>query len=73
MHTLPVHPDDADFFATDTGELDRQSNEAIFFFLIIGGKGILVHDDNRGVMCTVRRSRALHPRPRLSDGLESYL
>ena len=29
-------------------------NEAIFLFLIIGSKGILVHDDSRGVMCAAR-------------------
>ncbi len=28
--------------------------EAIFVFLIVGGEGILVHDDNRGVMCAAR-------------------
>ncbi|MGC1223368.1 MAG: hypothetical protein WA872_16450 [Candidatus Sulfotelmatobacter sp.] len=51
INSLPVRSNDADFFAADASKLYRQSNEAIFLFLIIGSEGILVHDDNRGVMC----------------------
>jgi hypothetical protein len=54
INSLPVRSDDADFFAADASKLYRQSNEAIFLFLIIGGEGILVHDDNGGVMSAAR-------------------
>jgi hypothetical protein len=54
INSLPVRSNDADFFAADASKLYRQSNEAIFLFLIIGSKGILVHDDNRRVMCAAR-------------------
>jgi len=29
----------------------RHANDPIFLFLIVGGEGVLVHDDNRGVRC----------------------
>ena len=51
INSLPVRSDDADFFAAHASKLYRQSNEAIFLFLIIGSEPILVHDDNRRVMC----------------------
>jgi hypothetical protein len=54
INSLPVRSDDADFFAADASKLYRQSNEAILFFLIIGGERILVHYDNGGVMCAAR-------------------
>ena len=54
INSLPVRSDDANFFAADASKLYRQSNEAILLFLIIGGEGILVHDDNRSVMCAAR-------------------
>jgi hypothetical protein len=54
INSLPVRSDDADFFAADASKLYSQSNEAIFLFLIIGSEGILVHDDNRSVMCAAR-------------------
>lgn len=54
INRLPVRSDNADFFAADASKFYRQSNEAIFFFLIIGGERILVHDDNRSVMCAAR-------------------
>ncbi|MGD0990567.1 MAG: hypothetical protein ABR874_22400 [Candidatus Sulfotelmatobacter sp.] len=54
INSLPVRSDDADFFAADASKLYRQSNEAIFLFLIIGSERILVHDDNRSVMCAAR-------------------
>ena len=47
INSLPVRSNDADFFAADASKLYRQSNEAIFLFLIIGSEGILVHDDKR--------------------------
>jgi hypothetical protein len=54
INSLPVRSNDADFFATDASKLYRQSNEAILLFLIIGGKRILVHDDNGGVVSAAR-------------------
>src|SRR5271169_2241695 len=54
INSLSVGSDDADFFAADASKLYSQSNEAIFLFLIIGSEGILVHDDNRRVMCPAR-------------------
>jgi hypothetical protein len=49
INGLPIPPMDADFLATDASELYRHANEPIFLFLIVGGEGVLVHDDNRGV------------------------
>ena len=37
----------ADFFAADASELYRHANEPTFLLLIIGGEGVLVHNDNR--------------------------
>jgi len=54
INSLSVGSDDADFFAADASKLYSQSNEAIFLFLIIGSEGILVHYDNRSVMCAAR-------------------
>jgi hypothetical protein len=49
--TSNVRSDDSDFFAADARELYRHADEPIFLFLIVGGEGVLVHDDNRGVRC----------------------
>jgi hypothetical protein len=54
INSLPVRSDNADFFAADSSKLYRQSNEAIFLFLIVGSERILVHDDNGRVMCAAR-------------------
>jgi hypothetical protein len=51
IHGLPIPSVDADFFALDARELYRHANEPIFRFLIVGGEGVLVHDDNQGVRC----------------------
>lgn len=45
---------DADLFATNPCEFYRHLNEDEPIFLIIGCKGILVHDDSRDVMCATR-------------------
>jgi len=49
FNSRPIPSVDADFFAADARELYRHANEPIFLFLIVGGEGVLVHDDNRGV------------------------
>ena len=49
INSLPVRPDDSDFLAEDARELYRHADQPIFLLLIVGGEGVLVHDDNRGV------------------------
>ncbi len=49
IHGLPIPSVDADFLAADARELYRHPNEPIFLLLIVGGEGVLVHDDNRSV------------------------
>jgi len=54
INSLPVRPDDADFLAADASELYRHPKEPIFLFLIVGGEGVLVHDDYRDVRFAAR-------------------
>ena len=42
----------ADFIAADAQRTLSPANEPIFLLLIIGGEGILMHDDNRDVTRT---------------------
>jgi hypothetical protein len=41
----------------DSSELYRHANETIFPFLTVGGEGILVRGNNRGVRCAARRRK----------------
>jgi len=51
INRLPIPSLDADFLAADARELYRHANEPIFLLLIVGGEGVLVHDDYRGIGC----------------------
>ncbi len=51
INSLPIPPVEADFLAADARKLYRHADELIFLFLIVGGEGVLVHDDNRGILC----------------------
>ena len=53
INSLSLPSTYADFFAADARELYRHANEPIFLLLIIGGEGILMHDDDRDVTRTV--------------------
>ena len=54
INSLPIPSVEADFLAADACELYRHAKEPILLFLIVGGEGVLVHDDNRGVGCAAR-------------------
>jgi hypothetical protein len=47
INSLSIPSVYADFFAAVPSEPYRHANEPTFLLLIIGGEGILVHDDNR--------------------------
>jgi hypothetical protein len=51
IHSLTIPSGDVDFFAADASELYRHTKEPVFLLLIVGGEGVLVHDDNREVRC----------------------
>ena len=46
IDSFTIRAVDADFFATETGELYRHAYQSIFLFLIVGSERILVHDYN---------------------------
>jgi hypothetical protein len=52
INSLPIRPDDSDFFAADACELYRHADEPIFLFLIVGGEGILVHHLGTNRLCS---------------------
>jgi hypothetical protein len=47
---LPILPDHTDFFPTETCILDRHAEERVFVLLVVGGKGILVEQDQLRVI-----------------------
>lgn len=48
IDSLTIRAVDADFLATETGELYRHADQSIFLFLIVGSERILVHDYSLG-------------------------
>jgi hypothetical protein len=52
IYGLPISSVNMDFFAANTRELYCHANEAIFILLVVASKRILMHDNNRNVMCT---------------------